>query len=75
MHTIKLIGVNGMIIKDCRFDDFWGDAICLSHYGDNPKTGERSRNQNIKLLSNSIIGSAYHITVMESLLSMEKCID
>lgn len=60
MHTIKTMGVNGLIIKDCVFDDFWGDAICLSHYGDNPSTGERSRNQNIKILNNRIVGGEHH---------------
>lgn len=60
MHTIKTMGVKGLIIKDCVFDDFWGDAICLSHYGDNPSTGERSRNQNIKILNNRIVGGDHH---------------
>lgn len=55
-HTIKVIGVNGLAISDCFFDDFWGDAICLSHYSDNEKTGERTRNQNVKILNNTIIG-------------------
>lgn len=60
MHTIKLIGVNGMTIKNCKFNDFWGDAICLSHYGDTPETGERTRNQNVKILNNAIIGGDHH---------------
>lgn len=60
MHTIKLIGVKGMIIRNCKFNDFWGDAICLSHYGDNPKTGERTRNQNVKILNNTIVGGDHH---------------
>lgn len=60
MHTIKTMGVKGLIIKDCVFDDFWGDAICLSHYGDNPSTGERSRNQDIKILNNRIVGGDHH---------------
>lgn len=60
MHTIKLIGVNGMTIKNCKFNDFWGDAICLSHYGDTPETGERTRNQNVKILNNTIIGGDHH---------------
>lgn len=59
-HTIKLIGANGVVIKNCIFNDFWGDAICLSHYGDNPKTGERTRNTNIKILNNTIIGGYHH---------------
>lgn len=60
MHTIKLMGVNGMTIKNCQFNDFWGDAICLSHYGDNPQTGERTRNQNVRILDNQIIGGEKH---------------
>jgi hypothetical protein len=60
LHTIKAIGVNGLAIENCTFNDFWGDAICLSHYGDNPKTGERTRNQNVKILNNTIIGGNHH---------------
>lgn len=60
MHTIKMIGVNGITIKNCMFRDFWGDAICLSHYGDTPQTGERTRNQNIKILNNIIVGGEKH---------------
>lgn len=56
LHTIKVIGVNGLLIEYCYFNDFWGDAICLSHYGDNPQTGERTRNQNVKILNNTIVG-------------------
>ena len=61
-HTIKTIGVNGLTIENCTFDDFLGDAICLSHYGDGPNTGERSRNQNVKILNNKIIGGKHHNT-------------
>lgn len=60
MHTIKLIGVNNITIQNCTFNDFWGDAICLSHYGDNKRTGERTRNQNVKILNNTIIGGEAH---------------
>lgn len=60
MHTIKMMGVNGMTIKNCTFNDFWGDAICLSHYGDNPQTGERTRNQNVRILNNTIAGGDHH---------------
>lgn len=60
MHTIKLIGVNGLVVKNCRFNDFWGDAICLSHFGDTPQTGERTRNQNVKILNNVIVGGEKH---------------
>lgn len=60
LHTIKMIGVNGLQIENCTFNDFWGDAICLSHYGDNSKTGERTRNQNVNILNNTIIGGNHH---------------
>lgn len=60
MHTIKTIGVNGLTIEKCSFNDFWGDAICLSHYGDNPRTGERTLNQNVKIVSNFIEGGDHH---------------
>lgn len=60
MHTIKTIGVNGLLIEGCFFNDFWGDAICLSHYGDTPATGERTRNQNIKILNNYIEGGSHY---------------
>ena len=56
MHTITSIGVDGLVIKNCVFNDFWGDAISLSHYGDTPETGERTRNQNVTILKNKIIG-------------------
>lgn len=59
-HTIKMKGVDNITIKDCVFNDFWGDAISLSHYYDTPKTGERTRNQNVNILNNKIIGSEYH---------------
>lgn len=59
-HTIKLMGVNNCTIANCRFEDFWGDAITLGHYGDTPSTGERTRNQNIKILSNYITGKGYN---------------
>lgn len=60
IHTIKIMGVNGLRIENCYFNDFWGDAICLSHYGDNPQTGERTRNQNIKILNNTIVGGVHY---------------
>lgn len=59
-HTIKIVGVNGIVIKNCLFNDFWGDAICLSHYGDTPSTGERTLNQNVCILNNTIIGGKHH---------------
>lgn len=58
--TIKTIGVNGLIIKDCSFFDFWSDAICLCHYGDNEKTGERTRNSNVTIANNYIEGSSHN---------------
>lgn len=60
MHTIKLIGVNNFTVTNCTFNDFWGDAICLSHYGDDKSTGERTRNQNVKITNNSIRGGDSH---------------
>lgn len=60
MHTIKLIGINGLKIEKCTFNDFWGDAISLSHYGDTPQTGERSRNQNVIIINNTIVGGDHH---------------
>lgn len=60
MHTIKVIGVNGLQIKECSFNDFWGDAICLSHYGDTPETGERTRNTNVRICNNIIVGGEHH---------------
>lgn len=59
MHVIKIIGVNGLTIKNCQFNDFWGDAICLSHYGDTPSTGERTRNQNVRIINNHIEGGPH----------------
>lgn len=60
MHTIKMMGVNGITIKNCMFNDFWGDAICLSHFGDDPHTGERSRNQGVDIENNTILGGLHH---------------
>lgn len=59
-HSIKLVGVDGVLIKKCTFNDFWGDAICFSSYNDSPDTGERTRNQNAKILNNVIIGGDHH---------------
>lgn len=59
-HSIKVIGVQNCIIKNCCFYDFWGDGICLSHYGDDITTGERTRNINVKICNNKIYGGATH---------------
>ncbi len=59
-HAIQTKGVNGFIIEKCTIEDFWGDGICLNHYNDNPQTGERARNQNVKILKNTIIGGNLH---------------
>jgi len=69
-HVIKVIGVRGLKIVNCTFDDYWGDAIYLAHYGDTPKTGERSRNQNVEILYNTITGEPTIITEMASPLLM-----
>ena len=55
-HTISLIGVNRCNIERCTFKNFWGDAICLNHYGDNTSTGERARNMNVVIRNNQING-------------------
>lgn len=55
-HTISLKGVNGCVIQKCRFQNFWGDAICLNHYNDNEQTGERARNMNVLIQHNYIDG-------------------
>lgn len=61
-HTIKAMGVDGLIIKKCNFDDFWGDAICLHSYGDVPSTGERTRNSNVVITDNHIKGGSHYKT-------------
>ena len=55
-HTISLIGVNRFCIENCKFHNFWGDAICLNHYSDDEKTGERARNMNVTIHDNNING-------------------
>lgn len=55
-HTISFMGVKGANVKNCHFKNFWGDAICLNHYGDNENTGERTRNSNIIIENNHIDG-------------------
>lgn len=62
LHTIRVMGVNGLTIKNCFFDDFYGDAICLHSYGDMPSTGERTRNSNVFIKDNHIKGGAHHST-------------
>lgn len=74
MHTIKSIGVNGVVIKNCRFEDFWSDAICLSHYGDNSKTGERTRNMNVTIKDNYIYGGSHNNRNGISIISGEHVI-
>lgn len=56
LHTIKIVGANDIIIQNCKFFDFWGDAISLSHYGDTPDTGERTRNRKVVVRDNYIDG-------------------
>lgn len=55
-HTVSLMGVDGLTIEKCNFLNFWGDAICLNHYGDNVHTGERARNMNVIIRNNRIDG-------------------
>ncbi|MBQ8656641.1 MAG: right-handed parallel beta-helix repeat-containing protein [Prevotella sp.] len=59
-HAIQTKGVNGFTLEDCTIEDFWGDGICLNHYGDNPETGERARNQNVRIVNNTIVGGKLH---------------
>lgn len=61
-HTIKCIGVNDFRITNCFFDDFWGDAICLCHFGDHPGTGEMIRNSHVIIRDNIIIGGSHYNT-------------
>jgi hypothetical protein len=60
LHSIKLIGVNGLSVTNCKFFDFWGDAISLSHYGDTPDTGERTRNSHVFIKDNYIDGGSHN---------------
>lgn len=62
LHTIRVMGVDGLTIKNCYFDDFYGDAICLHSYGDMPSTGERTRNSNVVIKDNHIKGGQHHST-------------
>ncbi|MBQ0022956.1 MAG: hypothetical protein KBT29_06925 [Prevotellaceae bacterium] len=55
-HTISTMGVKNLSITNCTFHNFWGDAICLNHYGDNENTGERARNMNVVIKNNFIDG-------------------
>ncbi|MBP5713826.1 MAG: right-handed parallel beta-helix repeat-containing protein [Prevotella sp.] len=59
-HAIQTKGVNGFTIENCTIEDFWGDGICLNHYNDNPQTGERARNQNVRIENNTIVGGELH---------------
>ena len=59
-HAIQLMGVNGFVIEDCTIEDFWGDGICLDHYGDTPETGERARNQNVRIENCTITGGSHN---------------
>lgn len=59
-HTMKIIGVNGLDIINCKFDNFWGDAIMLGSYVDDLTTGERVRNQNVNIVNNYITGEGFN---------------
>lgn len=59
-HSVKLVGANNVTISNCTFNDFWGDAICLSHYGDTPSSGERTRNTGILIKGNRITGGSHN---------------
>lgn len=60
VHTIKTLGVSNLAITNCQFFDYWGDAVSLSHYGDDPSTGERTRNSNIIIEGNYIDGGNHN---------------
>lgn len=60
LHTIKLIGVKNFSVSNCRFFDFWGDAVSMSHYGDTPDTGERTRNRDVTVEDNYIDGGNHN---------------
>lgn len=55
-HTLSFMGVNDAKIRNCIFNNYWGDAICLNHYNDNENTGERSRNMRVVIENNHIDG-------------------
>lgn len=71
-HTIKAMGVDALVINNCHFYDFYGDAICLSHYGDNPTTGERTRNRNVLIEDNYIEGRSHNNRNAISVISGQK---
>lgn len=60
LHTIKLIGAKKLSVSNCCFFDFWGDAVSMSHYGDTPATGERTRNSDVKVKDNYIDGGNHN---------------
>lgn len=60
VHCIKTIGVKNLKISNCKIDDYWGDGICLGHYGDNENTGERTRNSNVHIEGNTIRGKSHN---------------
>lgn len=59
-HCIKVVGVNGLVISGCTINNFYGDAICLGHFGDTPQTGERARNMNVIIKNNLIDGKDHN---------------
>lgn len=60
LNTIKLIGIKKFSVSNCRFFDFWGDAVSMSHYGDTPDTGERTRNSDVTIKDNYIDGGNHN---------------
>lgn len=59
-HLVNVMGVDGLVINSCSFENYWGDAICLNHYGDDHLTGERTRNKNVKIIKNYICGGDHY---------------
>lgn len=60
LNTIKLIGIKKFSVSNCMFFDFWGDAVSMSHYGDTPDTGERTRNSDVTIKDNYIDGGNHN---------------
>lgn len=70
-HTIKMLGATDVLVSNCKFFDFWGDAISLSHYGDTPDTGERTRNSHVGIKDNYIDGGNHNNRNGVSIISGE----
>lgn len=74
LHTIKLIGAKNFSVSNCKFFDFWGDAVSMSHYGDTPDTGERTRNSKVIVKDNYIDGGNHNNRNGVSVISGEQIV-